>query len=68
MTFICLVILELHRVLRSPERCVIDELGVPIGFKHLQRITKGIGIRYKRPKLELLHEEDYEDGKESGRI
>ena len=33
----------------------------------MQRITKDLGIRCKRPKLELLHdgeEEDYEEGKQ----
>ena len=53
--------------LRSLARCLTDELDIPISFKHLQRITKDIGIRCKRPKLELLHGEDYEQGKkESG--
>jgi hypothetical protein len=28
-----------------------------------QRITKDLGVRCKRPKLELLHGEDYEEGK-----
>ena len=50
--------------LRSLARCLTDELGIPISFKHLQRITKDMGIRCKRPKLELLHGEDYEEGKE----
>jgi transposase len=49
--------------LRSLARCLTDELGIPISFKHLQRITKDIGIRCKRPKLELLHGPDYEEGK-----
>jgi hypothetical protein len=45
--------------------CLTNELGITISFKHLQRITKDLGIRCKRPKLELLHgEEDYEEGKE----
>jgi hypothetical protein len=35
-----------------------------ISFKHLQRITKDLGVRCKRPKLELLHGADYEEGKE----
>jgi len=50
--------------LRSLARCLTDELGIPISFKHLQRITKDMGIRCKRPKLELLHGPDYEEGKE----
>jgi transposase len=49
--------------LRSLARCLTDELGIPISFKHLQRITKDMGIRCKRPKLELLHGKDYEEGK-----
>jgi len=49
--------------LRSLARCLTDELGIPISFKHLQRITKDMGIRCKRPKLELLHGSDYEEGK-----
>lgn len=49
--------------LRSLARCLTDELGIPISFKHLQRITKEMGIRCKRPKLELLHGPDYEEGK-----
>ncbi len=40
-----------------------DELGIPISFKHLQRITRELGIRCKRPKLELLPGKDYEEGK-----
>jgi len=50
--------------LRSLANCLTNELGIPISFKHLQRITKDLGVRYKRPKLELLHGEDYEEGKE----
>jgi transposase len=49
--------------LRSLARCLTDELGIPISFKHLQRITRDMGIRCKRPKLELLHGPDYEEGK-----
>jgi anthranilate/para-aminobenzoate synthase component II len=41
-----------------------NELGIPISFKHLQRITKDLGVRCKRPKLELLHDKDYEEEKE----
>ena len=51
--------------LRSLANCLINELGIPISFKHLQRITKDLGVRCKRPKLELLHGgKDYEEGKE----
>ena len=49
--------------LRSLARCLTDELDIPISFKHLHRITKDMGIRCKRPKLELLHGPDYEQGK-----
>ena len=50
--------------IRSLARCLTDEIGIPISFKHLQRITKDMGIRWKRPKLELLHGPDYEEGKD----
>ena len=50
--------------LRSLAKCLTNELDIPISFKHLQRITKDLGVRCKRPKLELLHGEDYEEGKE----
>jgi putative transposase len=50
--------------LRSLARCLTDELDIPISFKHLQRITRDLGFRCKRPKLELLHGPDYEEGKE----
>ena len=50
--------------LRSLARCLTGELDISISFKHLQRITKDMGIRCKRPKLELLHGPDYEEGKE----
>ena len=50
--------------LRSLSRCLTDELDIPISFKHLQRITKDLGVRCKRPKLELIHGEDYQEGKE----
>ena len=51
--------------LRSLANCLTNELGIPISFKHLQRITKDLGVRCKRPKLELLHGgKDYEEGKE----
>jgi transposase len=49
--------------LRSLVRCLTDELDIQISFKHLQRITKDMGIRCKRPKLELLHGPDYEEGR-----
>jgi hypothetical protein len=39
---------------------ITDELDIPISFKHLQRITKDMGIRCKRPKLELFHGSDYQ--------
>lgn len=44
--------------------CLTNELGIPICFKHLQHITKDLGLRSKRPKIELLHGGDYEQGKE----
>ena len=50
--------------LRSLAKCLTNELDIPISFKHLQRITKDLGIQCKRPKLELIHGEDYEEGKE----
>jgi hypothetical protein len=50
--------------LGSLAKCLTDELGVPISFKHLQRIIKDLGIQCKRPKLELLHGEDYKEGRE----
>jgi transposase len=49
--------------LRSLAKCLTEEFGIPISFKHLQRILKDIGIRCKRPKLELEHGADYEEGK-----
>jgi transposase len=49
--------------LRSLAECLTNELDIPISFKHLQRITKDLGVRCK-PKLELLHGGDYEQGKE----
>lgn len=49
--------------LRSLARCLTDELDISISFKHLQRITKDLGVRCKKPKLELLHGKDYEEGK-----
>jgi len=27
-------------------KCLTNELGVPISFKHLQRITKDLGVKY----------------------
>ena len=50
--------------LRSLAKCLTNEIGISISFKHLQRITKDLGIRCKRPKLELQHGNDYEQGKE----
>ena len=49
--------------LRSLAKCLTEELDIPISFKHLQRILKDMGIRCKRPKLELEHGPDYEEGK-----
>lgn len=49
--------------LRSLAKCLTEELDIPISFKHLQRILKDMGIRCKRPKLELEHGPDYNDGK-----
>ena len=50
--------------LRSLAKCLTDEIGIPIDFKHLQRILKGMGVSCKMPKLELEHGPDYEEGKE----
>jgi transposase len=49
--------------LRSLAKCLTNELRIKISFKHLQRILKSMGITSKRPKLELLHGVDYEEGK-----
>lgn len=49
--------------LRSLAKCLTEELDIPISFKHLQRILKDMGIGCKRPKLELEHGPDYDDGK-----
>jgi len=49
--------------LRSLAKCLTEELNIPISFKHLQRILKDMGIVCKRPKLELEHGADYEEGK-----
>ena len=49
--------------LRSLAKCLTEELDIPIGFKHLQRILKDMGIVCKRPKLKLEHGADYEEGK-----
>src|ERR1700757_4682949 len=62
MIHISSVISEIHS-LRSLARCLTDTLDMPISFKHLQRITRDLGVRCKRPKLELLHGKDYEEGK-----
>jgi len=37
-------------------------LDIQINFKHLQRITRDLGVRCKRPKPELLHGKAYEAG------
>jgi hypothetical protein len=50
--------------LRVLARCLTYELGISISFKHLQRITRDLGVRCKRPKLELEHGVDYEKGKQ----
>ena len=50
--------------LRSLAMCLTDQFGIPINFKHLQRILKGMGVRCKMPKLELEHGPDYKEGKE----
>ena len=50
--------------LRVLARCLTYELGILISFKHLQRITRDLGVRCKRPKLELEHGVDYEKGKQ----
>ena len=47
-------------------KCLTNELDILISFKYLQRITKDLGVRCKRPKLELLHGEDCEEGKKTG--
>lgn len=49
--------------LRSLAKCLTEELDIPISFKHLQRILKDMDIKCKRPKLELEHGPDYDDGK-----
>jgi transposase len=49
--------------LRSLAKCLTEELDIPISFRHLQRILKDMGIRCKRPKLELEHGADYDEGK-----
>jgi transposase len=50
--------------LRSLAKCLTaEELDIPISFKHLhQRILKDMDIRCTRPKLELEHGLDYDDG------
>ena len=37
--------------LRSLAKCITNELDIPISFKHLQRITRNLGIIFKRPNL-----------------
>ena len=51
--------------LRSLAKCLTEELDIPISFRHLQRMLKDMGIRCKRPKLELEHDDgaDYDEGK-----
>jgi hypothetical protein len=44
-------------------KCLTNELGIPISFKHPHTPSQDLGIRCKRPKLELLHGEDYKEGK-----
>jgi transposase len=51
--------------LRSLAKCLTEELDIPISYRHLQRILKDMGIRCKRPKLELEHGSDYEEGKKT---
>ena len=53
--------------LRSLAKCLTEELDIPISFRHLQRILKDMGIRCKRPKLELEHGPDYEKGKKQSK-
>jgi hypothetical protein len=48
---------------KSLAKCLTEELDIPISFRHLQRILKDMGIRCKRPKLELEHGADYDKGK-----
>jgi len=48
-------------------KCLTEELDIPISFKHLQRILKDMGIGCKRPKLELEHGPDYDDGKKKSK-
>ena len=49
--------------LRSLANCLTEELDIPISFRHLQRILKDMGIRCKRPKLELENGSGYIKGK-----
>ena len=55
--------------LRSLAKCLLQKslISQSISFKHLQRILKDMGIRCKRPKLELEHDDgpDYDEGKKS---
>jgi hypothetical protein len=41
--------------------CLTNELDIPISFKHLQRLTRNLGIRFKKPGLS--HGKDYGEGK-----
>ena len=46
--------------LRSLAKCLTEQkslISQSISFKHLQRILKDMGIRCKRPKLELEHDD-----------
>jgi transposase len=49
--------------LRSLAKCITEEFHIQISFRHLQMILKDMGIRCKRPKLELEHGPDYDEGK-----
>ena len=51
--------------LRSLAKCLLQKnlIFQSISFRHLQRILKDMGIRCKRPKLELEHGLDYDEGK-----
>ncbi len=46
--------------LRSLAKCLLQKslISQSISFRHLQRILKDMGIRCKRPKLELEHDDD----------
>ena len=42
--------------LRSLANCLTNELGIPISFKRLQRITKDLGVRCKDQNLNCYME------------